>query len=116
MGTQAVVSIVDEQGKTIVKAVCGCDGYYAPQLAEKIATKQAHTAKQVYDLARTLHFGCDLCLVVIDKTNTMYRGGLELSALYRSTFDDPNFNPRWEYGTADYTRVVVINTPSYQGA
>lgn len=32
----------------------------------------------------------------------------ERMSLYKETFQDPKFNPRWANGTADYTEVVII--------
>lgn len=105
MGTQGVVSIV-KNGKPIVKAVCGCNGYNAEKLAEVIKKDNLTTAYQVWQAAKEVGFGCVDCLVVSDRQKHYYNGHEELSLLYWKKFDDPQFNPRWEHGTAAYTLII----------
>jgi hypothetical protein len=106
MGTQAIVSIANN-GKTVVKTIAGCNGYNARKLETAILSEKLRTAKEVYEAAKGLNFGCHICLVVMSKDELLYAGTYETDSLYRDTFDDPRFNPRWENGTADY--VIVID-------
>lgn len=117
MATQAVVSIVDKEDKTIIKAVCGCNGYNAAKLAEVISdifhkTKKVITAQEVYDQAIRLSFGCSNCLVAMDNKNIISEIDEifeeNIPSLYRKTFDNPKFNPRWEQGTADHTIIIKL--------
>lgn len=106
MGTQAVVSIVSH-GQTIVKAVAGCSGAFAPDLAEALRAQPGiNTAQEVYDLATKIGFGCISCLVVLDRENIVSVDGDDIEADYRATFDNPEWNPRWDRGTAAYVEIV----------
>lgn len=107
MATQGVVSIA-KSGQTIIKAICGCNGYQAQELVNAVKGKHCDTLtlRSVYDAAREVAFGCRNCLVVMDQEEIIFNG--ELPDLYRKTFDDPEFNPRWENGTADCVEVVEI--------
>jgi hypothetical protein len=110
MATQAVVSVVRD-GKVQVKAVCGCDGYYAEKLAQHIVDGRTLNPRHVYKAAVDLHFGCERCLVVMSKDKEFFFGTMDLEPSYRATFDQPEFNPRWHYGTADY--VLVVNADDW---
>lgn len=105
--TNGIVSIT-RNGKTVFKVVAGCDGYNAPKLAQAIRETGPSTLDQVYDLALDCDFGCKECLVVIGECGERYEGDEPLGPLYRSTFADPRFNPRWERGTAAYVEVIEI--------
>lgn len=114
MGTQAIVSIV-EDSITKIKAICGCNGYYAEKLAEIVRSDNLTTAAEVYQAAHEVHFGCRDCLVVLDSETFLFAGAnpdslFSLHPLYRETFGDPKFNPRWERGTACHVIVVKRTT------
>ena len=114
MGTQAVVSVT-EHGKTRLKVVCGHNGYNAHKLASWLKTNfLTSTALDIFQYAQSISFGCDCCLVVVTPTSHLYSDKLE-DAVYRSTFDNPTFNPRWEIGEADYIEIVELIAPvSYE--
>lgn len=65
------------------------------------------TAEWVKREGPALGFGCPRCLVVMDEREALGAGD-ELAPLYRQTFDDPRFNPRWQHGTAHHVEVVEI--------
>jgi len=116
MATQGVVSIAID-GKTVIKATVGCNGYNADQLAELIRTSNLEKPEDIERVANQAQFGCSECRVIqagADATATIFRGDDDLSALYfdRDKFFDPQFNPRWEEGTADH--VVVIERRAEQ--
>ncbi len=105
MATQGVVSLVNEQKGTIVKAVAGCNGYNADVLVEQINDRGLQSANEIYNAAKVCKFGCSDCLVVTDKDKSITN--IEnLHSRYSETFGNPEFNPRWEHGTADYVRVI----------
>lgn len=112
MSTQGIVSIVSN-GKTLIKAIAGDNGFQAPLLAERIRKERLVTARQVYKAAQELRFGCDDCLIVMDEWGEVGHedaldGLHEHQPLYRQTFDKPEFNPRWSHGTADNVELVGI--------
>lgn len=107
MGTNAVVSVV-RNGSTIVKAVTGCDGGQAQELAGLIARRRCVDALSVVTAARDCGFGCNDCLVVMDDNDEIYAADADelKGSLYYTKFRDPVFNPRWDLGTAAYVFTV----------
>jgi hypothetical protein len=111
MGTQAIVSLVDEKkGKTIVKIITGRDGHNAGKVAKWLKKNPNASLQEIYDFART-QFDSPSSLIVMNKTDFIYEDDDELPADYWNTFDNPEWNPRWHYGTADYIRTVKIKKP-----
>jgi hypothetical protein len=116
MGTQAVISIV-EDGKVKFKLVAGCNGQITPKLVKLIKKhntlakkcKITETLEDMLLLAQNEDFGCPDCLVVMDSKRILGQEVENVGMLYRETFDKPEFNPRWENGTADYVRVIERN-------
>jgi len=108
MTTQAIISIV-KNGHTIVKIISGCGGYNAEKLAEIIKSDQPDKIQDIYDIALKNRFGCKDCLVVMNKNETVYKGDGHVGPLYHKTFDDPSFNPRWTYGTAEYVIILKVD-------
>ncbi len=109
MGTQGLVSIVKNR-EVIFKIVTGTDGYLSKSLVECIKqTEKPLTVELLYDLALKIGFGYQDNLVVMDR-NTIKFADDDISndSLYRTTFQDPNFNPRWRYGTADYVEILYL--------
>lgn len=108
MATQGVVTIKHDD-KVVMKFVAGCDGMKAPLLARRLRESgEVPSLEAAYDLATKVGFGSESCLVVMDETREVFRGDEDLGPLYRQTFDQAEFNPRWEYGTADYIIVVDL--------
>jgi hypothetical protein len=115
MATQGVVSVIKD-GKVVIKAVAGCNGYNAPSLADSLADQRGEmTADGVYHLALSFEFGCNDCLVVMDRENIIHYGLDEPNMYYRGTFDMPEWNPRWLHGTADYVMIVNLDTGMVEG-
>lgn len=123
MGTQAVVSVVSPEGTVIAKAVTGCNGREADRLAtlaaERLsaADRPQDTAKALLALAREAEYGCESCLVVqwadgfaMDAPDMLldFLSDEESVDRWKDRFQEPEFNPRWEYGTAEYVRVVTL--------
>jgi hypothetical protein len=104
MATQAVISLVDERGRTIKKVVTGIDGQFAPNFAARWAENTDATLRDVYDMAST-YFGTG-SLVVYSKWESITPDDDDLPASYADTFNEPRWNPRWHYGTADYVEIV----------
>lgn len=104
MSTNGVVSIV-ENGQVTVKAICGCNGFNAHVLRDRIEDEGLQSAFEVYQAACNHSFGCTNCLVVMDKNNSLH-GDFEIKTTYRETFNDPEFNPRWECGLAEHVAII----------
>ena len=120
MATQGIVSVV-RGGAVLLKVVAGSDGYNAPKLAEALRAwfeaneflyatdDERMDARTAYCLASMIGFGADCDRVVVMPDEVFHQCDDELGPLYRQTFADPRFNPRWEYGTADYIEVVDLD-------
>ena len=113
----------------LMKIVAGTNGDAAAELAEAIGEQWPLTAQEVYDLAVRNDFGGPEDLVVIECDQVMdprlttggervvlmggaivFTGSGQVPSSYRETFLDPDFNPRWEDGSADHKyRVNVEN-------
>jgi hypothetical protein len=109
MGTQGLVTVKSGE-KVLMKVVAGCDGFNAERFASRLKRVWPIKAEDVYNMASVYSFGEKSCLVVITDFEIYHRkpkGSERISPLYRKTFQDPLFNPRWKHGTADH--VVVIN-------
>ncbi len=109
MATQGLISIVDGNGKVRIKIVAGCDGFNAIKLAARIKAKKLTDLQSIYDAALAFPFGSESSLVVMNKDEFIYAGDDSLPVRYFQTFDDPHFNPRWHYGTADFTKVIKMS-------
>ena len=116
MSTQGLVSIVDKD-KVLYKIVAGCSGMKIEDLVKCIKTlyqinPDKINAYYLYHTALNYSFGCKDCLVVFNE-NELETDNKELFhgsfPLYLKTFDNPDFNPRWEYGTADYIEIIDID-------
>lgn len=113
MATQGMVVVMDAGG-VLVKAVCGCDGYRARALADVVRRRNLRTAQDVFTAAKRVGFGCTNDLVVMDRNTTCTECSDDLPPLYRDTFADPRFNPRWECGLCGNTEIVT--TPAAPAA
>ncbi len=109
MATQGLISIT-HANRVVFKIVAGCNGMKAAELAAAIKQTPPKTVAEIFELAGKAGFGCEDCLVVCDPQRPHMASGDshydEYHRLYRETFEDPRFNPRWEHGTAAYTEVI----------
>jgi hypothetical protein len=105
MATQAIISIVKDN-EVMFKCVAGCNGMTAPETAKELKTLKNPTLDEVYAICLKNDFGCDDCLIVQGKNEHKDKYGEELSELYKSKFNDAQFNPRWECGLASYVEVI----------
>lgn len=111
MATQGIVSVT-QNGRTAIKVIAGCNGNRAKALASHIRewhqSGEQLTAELIERCALTLGFGCSDCRVVLSEEEAL--GAVdEMSSLYRQSFDDPRFNPRWQWGTADFVEVIEFD-------
>lgn len=104
--TQGVVSFT-YKGEIRIKAIAGCNGFNAEHLAKSAEAEGLTTIEQIYAQAILDDFGCANCLVVMDSEKIMHAGGF-VPELYRKTFSQPEFNPRWDNGTAPHVVIVEI--------
>lgn len=95
-----------------MKIIAGCDGHNAQKVANRLQKYQwPISVKDVYRSALIIGFGRSDCLVVI--TETEYYAGHDsdddhIPLLFRETLQQPEFNPCWEQGTADYVVIVDV--------
>ena len=105
--TQGLLSVT-QNGKVVLKIVVGCNGYNINKIARLTELEHDFSdLKGFYEMADHVDFGCDACRVVMTK-DEIYPPEMEceITPLFRETFDNPAFNPRWKHGTADHVRVI----------
>lgn len=113
MATQGLLTLVRDN-KVLAKVVAGCDGDLVVELAYKVRTTSCTTARELFKAAKELRLGGSSSLVVIAKENGAFviednaDMGKKDAERYMDTFDKPRWNPRWDYGTADYVEVVEV--------
>lgn len=112
MATQAIISLV-KNGHVFIKIICGCNGYNSEKLVKIIKDSQPDNIQDIYEMAIKNKFGCKECLVVMNSDNIIFNGDESVGPLYRETFDDPLFNPRWNIGIADSVTVLKIDSPEW---
>jgi hypothetical protein len=108
MATQGLVT-VRQNGTVKLKIVAGSDGYNAKRVATAIRKLgRVPTLTEAWTIASQNSFGDrDDDLVVMDERNVRTCAH-PIPRLYRKTFRQPEFNPRWQRGTADHIEVVDI--------
>lgn len=107
MATLGLVTVMSEK-KVVMKIIAGSDGYFAPQLANKLKNSWPVDIKTAYEMARKIGFGGIEDLVVITESEVYFKGDEDISPLYRETFTQMKFNPRWEIGEAENTIVIKV--------
>ena len=109
MATQGLVT-VNQGGSVIMKVIAGTDGMNVDRLTAIIRRSWPMTAEEVYAAARLIPFGSERCLVVMTSSDFVFNGDeLEgLEDLYRASFDNPGFNPRWVSGECEYFELVAL--------
>ena len=108
MATQGLVTVRNGEGVVIMKVIAGIDGMCANALANVLKSRWPLTAPEAHAAALGVGFGSEETLVVSTQTEDYYVGDDDLSTLYRETFDNPTFNPRWKYGIADHTVIISV--------
>ncbi len=83
-------------------------GYNIDKLFEFIVSAKTIDVSKIINACRKVEFGCETCLVVQTAPSITFPPDVEAGQLYRTKFDDPLFNPRWENGTADYCKVIDL--------
>lgn len=113
MATQGLFTKLNENKEVEYKIITGSDGYNIDKLTLLLKTKKPKLVEEIYNMALSVSFGGKLSLVVLTK-HELYTKNIddftqETLDRYHNTFHNPTFNPRWEYGTADYVKVVDNN-------
>jgi len=107
MATQGMLSVT-KNGKTVLKAVAGCDGYNVKDLVKSLSKEDCTNPNKVYGKALDAGFGCHDCLVVLSADKIVHTSHDEVGGLYKETFEQPKFNPRWERGTVEHYSEVKL--------
>lgn len=107
MATQGIVS-VREHGEVVMKVVAGSEGYNAKKFASRLQQEWPVSAERAYDIAIEEVFGATHDRVVLTLGQTVFEGDEDLDPRYQNTFSNPQFNPRWEQGTADHVEIVDV--------
>jgi hypothetical protein len=81
----------------VVKVIVGCAGFNVAAFAGEVVKRKLTDLKHLELLADNVEFGCTSCRVLMDQNEILADADC-VSDLYRQTFDQPMFNPRWECG------------------
>ena len=126
MATQGMVTLM-QGGKVRLKIVVGCDGYNAKLVADEIVRRKSQMenvnwsihepfmVEFAQNVSQRLGMGCSDCRVVVTEKRILHREHVEVNPLYRGTFTDPMFNPRWEKGDCYYRYVVDLDKMAVDG-
>ncbi len=106
MATQGLVTVTSD-GQVVMKVVAGCNGMLAKSMAQSLAAKWPLSTEEAHSLALRTGFGDATCLVVMT-TEDVCSLESDLHPRYHETFQQPDFNPRWEHGTADHTVIIEV--------
>tara|TARA_B100000809_G_scaffold263382_1_gene316483 strand:- start:1479 stop:2063 length:585 start_codon:yes stop_codon:yes gene_type:complete len=109
MATQGTLAIT-KNNKVQLKLITGSDGYYMPIVLAWLAMNPTVTAQEIF--TKTKQFFPAYCHCVQIGPTAIISDETEFgtaSDLYERFFDDAEFNPRWEHGTADHTIVADID-------
>jgi len=109
MATQGLLSIT-LGGKVMAKIITGCDGKRIVPLAAWLrAHCKAVDGDELLKLCHAHDLGGESLIVQTSPTDWHCdTADQELPPLYVEKFDDPDFNPRWQQGTAEYTERVEL--------
>ena len=112
MGTMGLVTVRDTE-KVLMKIVVGTDGMRVKQMAKMIRTfirknGRHPIIREAVDMAKAVHFGSENDRIVITADSHYSECG-QPGQLYRDTFDQPKFNPRWDIGITEFYQEVNID-------
>jgi hypothetical protein len=115
MATQGMVSVI-KGGKVVAKVVTGCNGSRTAQLASVIGAHGKYDPLTLAQDAKTFKVGCSDCLLIAGENPdapqkvSVYGAadGAQVDLVVR-TFQQENFNPRWERGSCDYVYRVDLD-------
>lgn len=115
MATQGIVSVREDK-EVVMKVVAGINGYNAPKVAKELKSRWPVTPQEAYDIAISNNFGVIEDLVVVTLGENFFKEDEDLDPRYQETFKNPNFNPRWERGTAAYVEIVDVRKMTQDAA
>jgi len=131
LSTQGLISIINQDTKEVlVKIVAGSNGMYIDEAIEKIKpilnvvrlpsflNRQERLQQLVskgslsliFNRCLTVPFGAEDDLVIYSSTCMVSNDPEEelFPSRWKDTFNIPEFNPRWDRGTAAYFKIVEI--------
>lgn len=105
--TQGMIT-VKKGNKVLMKIIIGCNGMKVKTVAEEMRKNWPLSAKGAYDLAVRNGLDDTESLVVVTESEIHYEGSDDISPLYRTTFQQPKFNPRWECGIVECLEIIEL--------
>lgn len=114
MATQGTLSIIKDN-KVFIKVITGSNGYNMPKLKEAIAQLPSDevTPERTHEIAKQI-IGDNDSLITQYAPDKCFQPSDELELVagnrYHDFFFNAEFNPRWEYGIADYTELLALTT------
>jgi hypothetical protein len=111
MATHGIVSVIKD-GVVILKVIAGCNGWLASKLANQLKLAGNYDdLESIFKKALAIEFGSLETLVVMNAVTTFFSVNYseEPSPLYRKTFNNPRFNPRWESGMVEEDCLAIFD-------
>jgi hypothetical protein len=111
MATHGIVSVIKD-GVVILKVIAGCNGWLASKLANQLKLAgNFDDLESIFKMALAIEFGSLETLVVMNAVTTFFsvNHSEEPSPLYRKTFYNPRFNPRWESGMVEDDCLAIFD-------
>jgi hypothetical protein len=99
---------VRKEGRVTMKIIVGTDGHKAKMMEEYVRKNWPLTKFEAHDAALKIGFGTRNDLVVILNGDMFHECGTTPSRLHLTTFQQPEFNPRWKNGVPEYTEVIDL--------
>lgn len=110
MATQGLITIT-ERGKVRAKIITGCDGKRVIEIANYLRKHPTTIGWELLALAKRHDLGGPSLIIQTGPDEWLADDEIEeLGPLYAEKFDVPDFNPRWHYGTAEYTERVELHS------
>lgn len=111
MATQGLLSIIKDN-QVQFKLVLGSQGMSLPYMKSFLIENPNASLEDIHKEARNI-FGEESTVLQINENEAYFMDKLikseDINELYKNKFHDPNFNPRWEHGTADYQDVLNLD-------
>lgn len=113
MATQGMISIVrlNKHNRTfdvLCKISVGCNGFNVNQTADRIQACWPLSIESIVNICEEHGFGDEYGRDLVVITEDGYNQDGVLHRRYIETFQDPYFNPRWDRGTCEHIRVVLV--------
>lgn len=99
---------ITKDGVVTTKIIAGSNIKAGSAVADVLKKNDTSlTLRDIFELAAGAGFGDpEVDLVVMNEQDIYHECDEDISPLYRKTFFQPEFNPRWACGLSDYLEII----------